>query len=667
MRSNRYLRVLILTIILGVNIFAKEQININFNDLEINDFIKITSKIMNKNILLTSKIKGKVDFISNKPTYKEDIINILVYVLESKGYTIIENEGILRVVKLTNVAKHNAPVYNSSKNLKSHNMITEVFDIKNINVDYVSSKVRHLISKSAKLVTEKESNTIVITDFVANIRTIQEVISIISKDAQKTIKTIELKNIQGSSILSDLKNVAKTVFNEKIAKQKVSILLNKDTNSIMFVGIKENVLFLVEYLQGIDKKGSLVEKTVEVVNLKNAEAKNIIKIITGVIGQKIYKDKNNKPFASVEEESNSIILMGPKEELKYFTSLITKLDVDRQQVYVQARIIEVSEKRTREVGVKYGLTGSMANSNGLTSLSASLSENYTMPAIPLVNGSGGVINSDVLAMGVSINLLNQNGAADIVSEPSLLCINNKKSTIYVGQTVSIKTASSTSTGAVANSTFEREDVGLTLSVKPRISNGGKVLLEINTKVEDVSNPAGANGQPDTSKKELETSAIVNDGESVILGGYIKATHSETIDKVPFFGDIPLIGGLFRNTREVDDKINLVIIITPYIVPKSKDLTYIRNQLAQLKLLEDKYTKDAVLRLEKAKLNSKREDLNREQDRLFLDEEKDDLKEDMIDFSEDKKDYEDDKKEQETKELSEDELLHQQRLKVIFGI
>jgi general secretion pathway protein D len=492
-------------------------------------------------------------------------------------------------------------------------MVTEIFPIENTNVDYASSKIRHLISKSAKLVTDKESNSIVITDFPQNIATIKKVISIISKNSKKYIKIVKLKNIKAANVLGDLKNVAKTIYNEKIIKEKVGILLNKDTNSIMFVGKKKNVDYLVKYLQNIDKDGSMIAKTVNVIYLKNAESKNVIKMLQGIISNKKYKDPNKKPYVSSDEESNSIILMGQKDELDYFKELISKLDVDRQQVYVKARIIEISEKRTRDVGIKYGLTGSIANSNGLTSISAALSENYSLPSIPLVSSAGSVINKDVLAMGVGINLLNQNGAADIVSEPSLLCINNKKSSIYVGQTVSIKTATNTSTGGVTNDSFKREDVGLTLAVKPRISNGGKVLLEISTKVEDVSKSDGANGQPDTSKKELSTSAIVNNGESVILGGYIKETKSNTEDKVPFFGDIPILGALFRNNREVKDKINLVIIITPYIVPKSKDLTYIRNQLAQLKILEDKYTKDTILRLKQAKLKSKQDDIIRDEE------------------------------------------------------
>ncbi|MBT3882535.1 MAG: hypothetical protein HOF69_04650, partial [Campylobacteraceae bacterium] len=318
MRLNKIIVSFFITIFLSINVFANEQINMNFKDLEIKEFAKIVSKILDKNILFTVAIKGKVDFESNKPVYTDDLLNILIYVLESKGYTVLDNEGILRIIRLSDAAKYNTPVYNNAKNITTYQMVTEVFNIEHSNVDYVSSKVRHLISKSAKLVTDKESNAIVLTDFPSNIKTVKQVISMVARDAKKSIEIVELKNLQGSVILADLKNVAKTIFNEKIEKEKVEVLLNKDTNAIMFVGKKKNVDYLVNYLKGIDEKGSLVEKSVEVVYLKNAESKSVIKILNGVIGQKVYKDKKNKPFASTDDESNSIILMGPKDEIKYF-------------------------------------------------------------------------------------------------------------------------------------------------------------------------------------------------------------------------------------------------------------------------------------------------------------------------------------------------------------
>jgi len=607
MKLNKLLLILFLSVsILSAN---EETININFKNLKIIDLIKITSKIINKNILITQKINGKVDFISNKPLKKSEIVNVLTYVLESKGYTLIDNSGILRIVRINDASKYNMPVVSKySKN--TYQMVTEIFPVHNENVDYVSSKIRHLLSKSAKLVTDKESNSIIVTDFSANIKTIKNVIRLISRNNQKYIKTVKLKNINASTIITDLKSIAKTIYNEKVLKEKVSILLNKDTNSIMFVGKKSNVQYMVNYVKAMDKNGSLVEKTVKVMYLKNAESKNIIKILSGVIANKKYKNPNDKPYVSSDEESNSIILMGQKQQLSYFQELVNKLDVDRQQVYVKARIIEISDKKSREVGIKYGLAGSKSFTGGLAAFTASLTKKAILPNIPLVNDNGNVINQGVLAMGVSLNLLNQNGAADIVSEPSLLCLNNKASSIYVGQTVSVKT--SKTNGTTSTESFKREDIGLTLKVKPRISTGGKVLLEIETKIEDVTNPEGANDQPDTSKKELTTSAIVNDGESVILGGYTRNIHSNTVDKVPFFGDIPLLGALFRNKSTVDDKINLVIIITPYIVPKSKDLTFIRNKLSKLKELEDNYTQRVLDEIElKQKIKKLKEEKTKE--------------------------------------------------------
>lgn len=659
MRLSKYALNVILGLTLSANVYAKEEINVNFKDLEIKDLIKITSKIIDKNILMTNKIKGKVDFISNKPIYKDDVLNLLIYVLESKGYTIVDNKGILRVLRLSSASKYNMPIYGDKKNINEFQMITEIFNIKYANVDYVSSKIRHFISKSAKLVTDKESNSMVITDFVSNINTIKKVISMITKDSKKDIANYQLKYIKGSSAVSNLNSVAKTVFNQKILKEKVSILLNKDTNNIMFVGKKDNIDFLVNYLKKIDVDKSLVKNIVDVVYLKNAESSNVVKIITGIIRQKVYKNKADKPFVSIDKESNSIILMGPKNEIDYIKELINKLDIDKQQVYVQARIIEISEAKTREVGLKYGLMGGSTSNSGLLTFAANLGGN-ALAISPSVMGLDVPTIDKGLALGATINLLNQNGAADVVSEPSLLCINNKQSSIYVGETRSIKTGTTTTSGGNINDTYKREDIGLTLKVKPRISNGNKVLLDISTKVEDVAQTT-TNDQPNTTKKDLTTTAIVDNGESIILGGYIKAKKEYTVDKVPLLGDIPYLGALFRNKREANDKINLVIIITPYIVPKTKDLTYVRDKLAQLKILEDKYTKDAVLRLQKAKIQSKENDLKRDMLKLELKEEEKKVDEAREKF---------DNKESIQKDSSiktKNELLHEQRVKKILGI
>lgn len=596
----KLIRAAFIIFILSFSLNGSEKININFKDLKIMDLVKITSKIIDKNILVTQQIKGNVDFISNKPLEKDELVKILIYVLESKGYTLVQSNDILRIVKLNEGAKNNVPVVTSTKKANYYQMVTEVFPVHNANVDYVASKIRHLMSKSAKIVTNKESNSLVLTDFKDNIKTIKEVVSIMTIGAKKSTEIIELKNIKAVEAKKSLDAISKSKFNTKIETEKVSVIANKDNNSLVLVGKSQNIKYLKKYISSVDSADSLVKRVVEVIPLKNVESKNVIKIIDGIIGKKKYIDQNDKPLSSVDEESNSIVLMGPANEIEYIKVILTELDKEKAQVYVQARIIELNDELVDEIGVKYGIFGGTAGSNGLATFSSGLNGGSPVLTTPGLDLNIPNITSG-LALGASISLLDENGAADIVSEPSILAINNKESSIYVGETISIQTGSSTTDGGTVNNSFKREDVGLTLKVKPRVSNDDKVTLEINTILEDVKTTKTTSGNPDTTKKEVKTTAIVNNGESVIIGGLIEDKEEITESDVPGFSKLPLIGGLFEHDRSSIRKRSLVIVVTPYIIPKSKDLSFVRNQLAELKILEDKYLQDSKIRLKEKQI------------------------------------------------------------------
>jgi general secretion pathway protein D len=440
------MRIYLIAVLLLHLSFADEKINVNFKELEIRELLNITSKVTNKNILLTQNIKGKVDFISNNPITKQNLLELTYSVLRSKGYKAVEKGNIIRVVKDDDDEKIDTMVY----------------------------------------------------------------------------------------------------------------------------------------------------------HLKNSDSKKIVAVLNKIINSKEYK--KFKPVVSFNDDTNSIIIMAAKSRIEYLKALIKKLDIDKQQVYVQARIIEVSKQKSKAVGIKYGLlAGRSKNDSGLLTMSANLGGEPISFSPSLIGLSIPSLNEG-LALGATINLLNENGAANIISEPSLLCINNKESSIYVGETRSIKIATTTTDGGNINDTYSREDIGLRLKVKPLISKSDKVILQISTTLEDFAQTT-TNDQPNTSKKDLLTTAIVNNGESVILGGYIKEKSEEQTTSVPVLGDIPILGYLFKDTNKINDKINLVIIVTPYIVPKNKDLTFIRKQLAELKLMEEKFTKDVISSLiEKEKDN-----------------------------------------------------------------
>jgi general secretion pathway protein D len=456
------LNILLLIAILAVNLFANDEININFKDLKIMDFIKITSKIINKNILITDEIDGNVNFVSNKSVNKNELTKILNYVLEDKGYKLVFNDDIYRVVKSS-----------------SEPIILETID---------------------------------------------------------------------------------------------------------------------------SPKEEIIKKEIKIFFLKNIEANSVLKVIDSVISKNSYDNPNDKPSISLDEDSNSIILKASIKEIDEIKLLINELDVEKAQVYVQARIIELNDELVNQIGVSYGIFAASANNNGLTTFSSSLNKGN----IPTFSVDGLTIPdiTSGLALGATLNLLRQNGALDIVSEPSILAINNKESSIYVGETISIKTSSSVTDGGTTRENFQREDVGLTLKVKPRISNETKVTLEINTVLEGVKTTQTISGNADTSKKEVKTTAILNNGESVIIGGLIENKVETTNQKVPVLGDIPLFGELFKNSISNNKKNNLVVIITPYLIPKTKDITFIRNKLSELKSLEDKYLENSLIKLKQNALKNK---------------------------------------------------------------
>ncbi len=602
----KLIRIVVLVFILVFQGLAEEKININFKDLKIMDLVKITSKIIDKNILITEEIKGNVDFISNNAVEKDELIKILGFVLESKGYSLVQSENMLRIVKLDDSSNSNVPIMNTTDYDGAYlSMVTEIFTVYNADVDYVASKIRHLITKNGKMVTNKDSNTLVITDFKDNIDTVKEVVSIMTNGGKRDISIVELQNMKAVDAKKSLDAIVKSLYNDKIETEKVSVIDNKDNNSVVLIGKKENINYLEKYIKNADLRGSLIQKEVKVFPLKNVEAINVIKILDSIIGKKAYIDPNDKPLSSVDEESNAIVVMGPADELESIEGLLLELDKEKGQVYVQARIIELNDELVDQIGISYGLFGGTVGSNGLATFSSSLNGGSTTisDVTSLLELNIPDITSG-LALGASLNLLKQNGALDVVSEPSILAINNKESSIYVGETISVKTSSSITDGGTTNENYQREDVGLTLKVKPRISNDTKVTLEINTILEGVKTTVTTSGNADTSKKEIKTTAILNNGESVIIGGLIENKEESTKQQVPLLGDIPLFGELFKNKAINTKKNNLVVIVTPYLIPQTKDITFVRNQLAELKSMEDKYLEDSLIRLKKEALKKK---------------------------------------------------------------
>lgn len=506
---------------------SNQKASIAIDGMEVSDFIKLVAKISNKNIFMTEDISGKISYAGSRPIQRSELFGLLQTTLESRGMTMIDSgAGYYSIVKSADAAAMNVPFITKSD---IPQLRTEIVKLSYASADSMALKVKNYSSKNGKIVSSKESNSIIITDLPANINTMRKIAS------------------------------------------------------------------------ALDVRDETTANYTHLIQLKNADAKNLVTTLNTVIAKMTLSPGQQPPSITSDDTTNSLIIICSDDLYNILLPTILGLDGDRQQVYVKAKIIEIGERKAQEVGMKYGLSGGTITSGGIFTFNSLLGDGKTgainLDPLLLSKISFPAITSGV-SLGASISLLNTNGAADILSEPSILCIDNQESSIYVGKTESISSGTTLSGTGLSQSSYTRQDIGLTLKIKPRLSNDNKVLLAVETRLEDIDSSTTNLQLPSTTKREVKTSAIVSNGESVIIGGLIKDKFANSNTKVPFLADIPIFGSLFKNKASEHEKINLVIILTPYILDKSSDLATLRTQLDELDKLEKRYIDD-VLRNVKA--------------------------------------------------------------------
>jgi len=602
----KLIKLIVIMSILVISLSARERVNVNFSNLAIADFIKLISKITHKNILVNNKINGTVDFVSTSPIYDDELIGLLVSVLESKGFTLIEDGSIYQIVRATEAAKHNTQVVHSGKSVSGSLMVTQALVIQKENVDIVAAKIRYLISKTAKLMTMKESNTLLITDYPKNIETIKKVINKISADNNNIVKIIYIKKTEAKKLQLRLVDIAKSIFNQKIASQAVKIILDDNINGIIIVGSKKNVAKIEVLITKLDVE-SKVNKEVKIFELKNSEAKSVLASLKAIVDKQIFSNPAMKPNISSNEEINSIIVIGEPIIIQGIKKVIDELDKEKYQVYIKVRIVNINKTNSESIGMKYGFAAGNVSPSGIYAMSANFgSSGLTSVASSSILdylGNIGTATKTGLALGATLDFLQTNGASRDISNPSILCVNNKESSIYVGKTISISSGQTAVAGSTTSS-FKREDVGLTLTIKPRVSSDNKVTLTVITELGNIVDTGlDSSGvtirQPVTSKQTIKTEVILRNAESIIIGGLYQKSEKDSVSKVPLLGDIPFIGKyLFSSNTNSITKDSLVVVMTPYIIDKSEKLSKLQKDLGILAKIQEDYNKKVIAKIEK---------------------------------------------------------------------
>ncbi len=642
MKLDRFLSIAVAALLLSSPIYAKEVkkgddnlIEVNFNKMDLTQFIKMIGKVTGKNVLINGQLNGKIELIGRKKMKKKAFFSLANAILKNKGYALIDHGDFLEVVKANEAPSAGLDVVKSDlkeqpkDSFGGQTMKTVLFPLKYSNAAVIRAKIRPLLGRNDKVISFRANNMLAVTAYPETIKAVKKLIESIENSGRRGTTIIKLKNAAVKDIYQNVVNMSKLLFPQTIQSEKVGVLKDETTNSIILVGKKSNVDKLLKYVKALDVKGESIEQKMYVIPLNNSNVDDMVKIIGKLVAQmnnmpspNIKNAKNKKATKAMvvgDKERNALIVLATPDQIKNIRSVVRKIDVPTPQVYVKAKIVEINVAKARQVGLKYGFESGKITTKGLFSLAGNFGASTLMVSNKLLgflsntttDSNGNTITTnqfsfgnnikELFALGVKMDLLQQNGAAHTLSEPSILCSNNQDAEVYVGETRSILVSSSAgdTKDAVVRNKYSREDIGISLKVKPRISSHNKVALKVEAVLEDVVPGSGANtDRPTTTKRKVVTSAIVNNGQTIILGGLMKSSGGKSISKIPLLGDIPILGALFTSTQYNESKINVVVYLTPYIVRNSRDLDKLREFLSELDSIGAKFSAIIREKLEK---------------------------------------------------------------------
>ncbi|WP_316365346.1 type II secretion system secretin GspD [Candidatus Thiodiazotropha sp. CDECU1] len=566
-----------------------EQITLNLNNADIEALIKTVSEHTGKNFVIDPRVKGKVTVISAHPMAREEFYQVFLSILEVHGFSTIPSGDVIKVVPDVKAKQGGIPTVNALGQLPGDQIVTRIIQVKNVTSAQLVPILRPLIPQEGHLAAYPDTNVLIISDRRQNVDRLMKIIDQIDKVSDSSIEVITLQHASAAEVVRIL-NGLQTPAAKGARKNATKLVADERTNSVLISGdptarLRSRVI--IEHLDTpFDNAGNA-----QVIYLKYANAVDLVQVLTGVsenlekseqAGGKTAKGKPKVPTnIQADEAANALIITAPPDQFRSLQAIIRKLDIRRAQVLVEAIIAEVSYDKAKQLGVQWIVDGTPDDKGpiGVINLgSPAISDIATAAAagsgVSLGPGTSlgfGRFNSDRLNFAALIQALESDSTTNILSTPSITTLDNQEAEIVIGQNVPFITGSFSSTGGTSSSvnpfqTVQREDVGLTLRVKPQINEGNSIQLEIEQEISSI-NSSASTGTSDivTNKRTIKTVVMVDDGNTIVLGGLIEEDLQQVEEKVPILGDVPILGALFRSTRTSKVKRNLMVFLRPVVI------------------------------------------------------------------------------------------------------
>lgn len=583
---------------------------LNFSDVDISTMVKFISDLTGKNFVMDDRVKGKISIYSPSKVSIEDAYNIFVSVLELKGFTVLQSGQVGKIVPIAGAKQTGfALLPEGTKAPVNESYVAQVVKLENISAQEALAFLQPMVSKDGHISAFGPGNLLLVVDSSLNIRKLEGILEAIDTERiRESMEVIYLKNASAESTATTIRqwlagSDAKPAGQTSGAANAIvgGVAHDIRLNALLVFGTSATKAAVREMVAKLDTAPPESNSKINVYYLENTDATEMAKVLDGVVkGVAPQSGAAPSPQASFTEggkititadkPSNSLVIMALPTDYNNLVQVIKKLDRRSKQVFVQVLIAEISLDKSRALGVQGGVIAAgvlgkylqggalydpFGTFNQILGSTATTTTSTTTGIAALIGNRLQDATKPVTG-AMLLEALDSNGLLNVLSTPNILTTDNKEAEIVVGENVPFKG----STTQNANNTLqsvERKDIGINLKIKPQISEGDYIRMDINQEISALKQSA-TDGAIDlvTTKRAAKTSVVVKDNETVVIGGLIQDKDNETISKVPLLGDIPGLGWLFKTKTKSRSKTNLMILLTPSIVKDAADMIRISD-------------------------------------------------------------------------------------------
>jgi general secretion pathway protein D len=580
-------------------------VTIDFNNVDINVFIKFISELTGKNFIVDQRVRGNVTIISPTKISVAEAYKVFESVLEVNGFSTVQAGKATKILPSPEARTSDIPTRTSTKPVTPQDqLVTQLIPLTYANADEIKRLFTPMVSKTSLIVAYAPTNTLIVTDVLSNIQRLIKILKEIDvADVGRQISVIPLQHADSTKMVETLTALFQTRGATKqratASRDDTKFVADERTNTVIVLASEVEMARVRQLIDFIDRETPRGKEKIRVYYLEYANAEDIAKVLqdlpskestsvkekaaAGAAGAPLLSGKVN---ITADKATNSLVITASSDDYTVVEEVIKKLDIPRPMVYIEAVVMEVNAQKDFSLGTEWTAAGSTTIGNR----DAVVGDGFLTPtsAIPaLTQGvlpqgfSFGVFTEAIDIAGIKFNNLTalvqafkQDRDVNILQTPQILTTENEEAKINVGRNIPFQTQSSTTDNQTFNS-FEYRDVGTILKITPHISIERLVRLTIGLEVSALESTTDF--RPTTLKRTIDTTVIVDDKSTIVIGGLIEDTNAVSVYKVPLLGDIPVLGWLFKVQKSSQQKTNLYIFLTPHVINNPSEAADVYGQ------------------------------------------------------------------------------------------